>query len=122
MAEELVTPEEESQPIPEPEKEEEEEDEGEDLSDMFEVPKQGYEKEDISDLFEVSDEDIMGVDEEAEAEEPEEEPVKEEPHWSDEDIKRHEESLKPKIVRKPVFRRTTKRYTPPDQLSGTRGR
>ena len=125
MVEERVIPEEEPQPITEPVKEEEE-----DLSDMFEVPKQGYEREDVSDLFEVSEEDAMGEDEEAEdlfevseeAEEPEaeSEPVKVEPHWSDEDIKRYEKSQRPQVVRKPIIRRTTKPYTPPDQISGTR--
>jgi len=97
----------------------EEEEEGEDLSDLFEAPKQGYEKEDISDIFEVSEEDIMGEDEGEEGiedlfeagEEPEA------PHWSDEDIKRYEQIQKKQQARKPTYRRTAKRYTPP-QIGG----
>jgi len=94
----------------------EEEEEGEDLSDLFEAPKQGYEKEDISDIFEVSEEDIMGEDEgeegiedlfEAGGEEPEA------PHWSDEDIRRYEQIQKKQQAKKPTYRRTAKRYTPP---------
>jgi len=105
-----------------------EEDEIEDISDLFEVPKQGIEKEDLSDIFEVGEEDIMGEDEEEEgiedlfevgendAEKLEEE--EEAPHWSDEDIKRYERIQKKQQVQKPVYRRTLKRYTPPAQIGG----
>lgn len=133
MVEERINPpEEEPLPAPEPVKDEEEQ---EDLSDLFEVPRSSFEKEDMSDLIEVSEEDVMGEDEEnvlgedEEAEEeskeelepePEPEPVKVEPHWSDGDLKRFEESKRPRIVRKPVIRRTTKPYTPPDRISGMR--
>jgi len=108
--------------LPEPEDEE-------DLADLFEVEKQGIEKEDLSDIFEVTDEDVMGEDEEeedisdvlaSEGEEPEEEKT-EEPHWSDEDIERYRQSQRPQPARKPVFKRTAKRYIPPaGQLGGTR--
>lgn len=131
MTEERMYPVEEPQPVPAPEAEKpEEEEEEEDISDLFEIPKQGYEKEDISDLTDfteedeeelvgVSEEDVMGEEEKTE-EEPEEEPEAEKPHWSDEDIKRYEESQRPQVVRKPLYRRTTKPVTPPDQISGTR--
>ena len=109
----------------------EEEEEGEDLSDLFEVPKQGVEKEDISDVFEVGEEDIMGeeepeegiedlfeVGEEKEETEDDEAKLEEEgeqeaPHWSDEDIKRYEKIQKQQQAKKPVYQRTTKRYIPP---------
>jgi len=106
MVERILPIEEEPQFIPKPKPEEEE---GDDLSDLFEVPKQGYEKEDISDLFEVTEEDVMGVDEEAE----EEEEQPEEPSWADEDIKRYQQSLIPQPTRKPLFKRTAKRYIIP---------
>lgn len=122
--------EEEPQPTPEPVKEEGGEDEVEDLSDMFEVPKQGMEKEDLSDLVTITDEEedeLVGVSEEdvlGEDEEPEPEPVleseEEEPHWSDEDIKRYRESQRSQVARNPVIRRTTKPYTPPGQIGGVK--
>jgi len=102
---------------PEPEAEEEE---GEDLSDMFEAPSnQRYEREDLSDLFEVTEEDIMGEeeieDDEASLEE------KPEAHWADEDIRRYQQSLRPQPLSKPFYRRTAKRYIPPQPgIGGTR--
>ena len=93
-----------------------EEDEIEDISDLFEVPKQGVEKEDISDVFEEEGiEDLFEVGEN-DAEKLEEE--EEAPHWSDEDIKRYERIQKKQQVQKPVYRRTLKRYTPPAQIGG----
>ena len=123
------------QPATEPIKDEDEE---EDLSDLFEVPKSSIEKEDMSDLFEVSEEDVLGEEEEEESiedlfegnEEKEEsevaeddgEKIKEEetPHWSDEDIRRYEELQRQQLARKPTYKRTAKRYTPPDQIGGIR--
>jgi len=129
MVEERINPlEEEPEIVPEPKEEEE----GEDLSDMFEVPDTGYEKEKIpflglteedeEELIGVSEEDIMGEEEEAEDDEEKlkEEEKPEEPHWSDEDIRRHEELQRQQLARKPTYKRTAKRYTPPDQIGGTR--
>ena len=118
MTEERINPEEEPEPVPEPEKDEDEE---EDLSDLFEVHHRAYEEADISDLVDFTDADreaLLGMGKEEESEEKPE--VEEKPHWSDEDIRRYEELQRQQLARKPTYKRTAKRYTPPDQMGGIR--